>query len=90
MLRVPQRAIAMEVPPRVFIDNAASKVCSVIEVNGHDRPMREDLDRLLSAVETLREAVDDEKSLRREQIHELRADIDSRFASLRQQISSLP
>ncbi|MCB2107803.1 MAG: [protein-PII] uridylyltransferase, partial [Rhodobacteraceae bacterium] len=38
MLRVPQRAIAMEVPPRVFIDNAASKVCSVIEVNGHDRP----------------------------------------------------
>ena len=59
-------------------------------VNGHDRPMREDLDRLLVAVETLRESVDDEKSLRREQIHELRADVDSRFASLRQQISSLP
>jgi [protein-PII] uridylyltransferase len=28
----------MEVPPRVIIDNTASKVCSVIEINGHDRP----------------------------------------------------
>ncbi len=38
VLRVPNRAQAMEVPPRVFIDNTASKVCTVIEVNGHDRP----------------------------------------------------
>ena len=38
VLRVPTRAKAMEAPPRVFIDNAASKVCSVIEINGHDRP----------------------------------------------------
>ncbi|MDX2221471.1 MAG: ACT domain-containing protein, partial [Rhodospirillaceae bacterium] len=38
VLRVPQRADAMAVPPRVFIDNTASKICSVIEVNGHDRP----------------------------------------------------
>ena len=38
VLRVPSRAKAMEVPPRVFIDNTASKVCSVIEINGHDRP----------------------------------------------------
>ncbi|MBL8644107.1 MAG: [protein-PII] uridylyltransferase [Rhodospirillaceae bacterium] len=37
ILRVPTRAKAMEVPPRVFIDNTASKVCSVIEINGHDR-----------------------------------------------------
>ena len=59
-------------------------------VNGHERPMRADLDALLVAMETLREAVEDERALRREQIHELRADIDSRFASLRQQISSLP
>jgi [protein-PII] uridylyltransferase len=36
--RLPARAIALEVPPRVIIDNTASKVCSVIEVNGHDRP----------------------------------------------------
>jgi len=59
-------------------------------VNGHERPMRADLDALLAAMETLREVVEDERALRREQIHELRADIDSRFASLRQQISSLP
>jgi len=38
VLRVPTRARAMEAPPRVFIDNAASKVCTVIEINGHDRP----------------------------------------------------
>jgi [protein-PII] uridylyltransferase len=36
--RVPSRASAMEVPPRVFIDNTASKVCTVVEINGHDRP----------------------------------------------------
>jgi [protein-PII] uridylyltransferase len=36
--RLPARARALEVPPRVIIDNAASKVCSVIEINGHDRP----------------------------------------------------
>jgi len=36
--RLPARTKAMEVPPRVIIDNTASKVCSVIEVNGHDRP----------------------------------------------------
>ena len=35
--RLPERARALEVPPRVIIDNTASKVCSVIEVNGHDR-----------------------------------------------------
>jgi len=36
--RLPSRVKALEVPPRVIIDNSASKVCSVIEVNGHDRP----------------------------------------------------
>ena len=36
--RLPDRVQAMEVPPRVIIDNTASKVCSVIEINGHDRP----------------------------------------------------
>lgn len=36
--RLPERASALEVPPRVIIDNTASKMCSVIEVNGHDRP----------------------------------------------------
>jgi len=36
--RLPSRAKALEVPPRVIIDNAASKVCSVVEINGHDRP----------------------------------------------------
>ena len=35
--RSPTRAGALEVPPRVIIDNTASKMCSVIEVNGHDR-----------------------------------------------------
>ncbi len=35
---LPERARALEVPPRVIIDNTASKMCSVIEVNGHDRP----------------------------------------------------
>jgi [protein-PII] uridylyltransferase len=38
VLRVPNRARAMEAPPRVFIDNTASKLCSVVEINGHDRP----------------------------------------------------
>ncbi len=36
--RLPMRVSALEVPPRVIIDNSASKVCSVVEVNGHDRP----------------------------------------------------
>ena len=36
--RLPSRVSALEVPPRVIIDNSASKVCSVVEVNGHDRP----------------------------------------------------
>jgi [protein-PII] uridylyltransferase len=36
--RLPARVKAMAVPPRVIIDNTASKTCSVIEVNGHDRP----------------------------------------------------
>jgi [protein-PII] uridylyltransferase len=27
-----------QVPPRVFVDNAASRVATVIEVNGRDRP----------------------------------------------------
>ena len=36
--RLPSRVQAMEAPPRVIIDNTASKVCSVIEINGHDRP----------------------------------------------------
>ena len=36
--RLPSRSKALEVPPRVIIDNTASKVCSVIEINGHDRP----------------------------------------------------
>ncbi len=36
--RLPSRVQALEVPPRVIIDNAASKVGSVIEINGHDRP----------------------------------------------------
>ncbi|MSO72150.1 MAG: [protein-PII] uridylyltransferase [Rhodospirillaceae bacterium] len=35
--RAPSRASALEVPPRVIIDNTASNMCSVIEVNGHDR-----------------------------------------------------
>lgn len=32
------RAQALEAPPRVIIDNTASKLFSVIEINGHDRP----------------------------------------------------
>jgi [protein-PII] uridylyltransferase len=36
--RLPSRVKALEVPPRVIIDNTASKVCSVVEVNAHDRP----------------------------------------------------
>jgi len=35
---LPRRAKALEAPPRVIIDNTASKVFSVIEINGHDRP----------------------------------------------------
>ncbi len=32
------RTQVLEAPPRVIIDNTASKVFSVIEINGHDRP----------------------------------------------------
>lgn len=32
------RTQALEAPPRVIIDNTASKLFSVIEINGHDRP----------------------------------------------------
>lgn len=34
----PGRSQALEAPPRLIIDNSASKVYSVIEINGHDRP----------------------------------------------------
>jgi len=36
--RNPGRFRALEAPPRVIIDNTASKVFSVIEINGHDKP----------------------------------------------------
>ena len=36
--RLPDRLRALEAPPRVIIDNTASKFFSVIEINGHDRP----------------------------------------------------
>ena len=36
--RLPSLSHALETPPRVIIDNTASKVYSVIEINGHDRP----------------------------------------------------
>lgn len=36
--RLPNRTRALEAPPRVIIDNTASKLFSVIEINGHDRP----------------------------------------------------
>jgi [protein-PII] uridylyltransferase len=36
--RTTVRFRALESPPRVIIDNTASKVFSVIEINGHDRP----------------------------------------------------
>jgi [protein-PII] uridylyltransferase len=35
---LPKRARVFEVPPRVFIDNAASRFSTVIEVGGRDRP----------------------------------------------------
>jgi [protein-PII] uridylyltransferase len=35
--RLTDRAQALEAPPRVIIDNTASKLFSVIEINGHDR-----------------------------------------------------
>jgi [protein-PII] uridylyltransferase len=35
---LPKRAHVFQVPPRVFIDNAASRFATVIEVNGRDRP----------------------------------------------------
>ena len=35
--RLPDRGRALESPPRVIIDNTASKLYSVIEINGHDR-----------------------------------------------------
>jgi [protein-PII] uridylyltransferase len=35
---LPKRAHVFQVPPRVFVDNAASRVATVIEVNGRDRP----------------------------------------------------
>ncbi len=35
---LPKRARVFEVPPRVFVDNDASKTHTVIEVNGRDRP----------------------------------------------------
>jgi [protein-PII] uridylyltransferase len=36
--RLPERARAITVPPRVIIDNVASKTHTVIEINGRDRP----------------------------------------------------
>ncbi len=36
--RSASRYRALELPPRVIIDNSASKLFSVIEINGHDRP----------------------------------------------------
>jgi len=35
---LPKRAHVFQVPPRVLIDNAASRFATVIEVNGRDRP----------------------------------------------------
>ncbi|MCW5770452.1 MAG: [protein-PII] uridylyltransferase [Rhodospirillaceae bacterium] len=35
---LPKRAHVFQVPPRVFVDNAASRFATVIEVNGRDRP----------------------------------------------------
>ena len=35
---LPKRAHVFQVPPRVFIDNSASRFATVIEVNGRDRP----------------------------------------------------
>ncbi len=35
---LPKRAHVFQVPPRVFLDNAASRFATVIEVNGRDRP----------------------------------------------------
>ncbi len=35
---LPKRAHVFQVPPRVFLDNSASRFATVIEVNGRDRP----------------------------------------------------
>ncbi len=36
--RLPERARSMTVPPRIIVDNQASKTHTVVEINGRDRP----------------------------------------------------
>lgn len=62
-------------------------------VNGHDKPLRFDLDKLISAVDNiskslahLRQELFDEEHRRREGIRELRADMDRRFEDLEKKI----
>lgn len=58
-------------------------------VNGHAEapPLRADIDRLLAAVDSLREATEDERKMRREQIRELREDVDARLTALHKRLS---
>lgn len=63
-------------------------------VNGHEKPMREDLDRAIGAldklttnVETLRTELADEHHARREQIRELRQDVDARLSTLHSRLT---
>ena len=58
-------------------------------VNGHESPMRADLDRVIVSIDrlgqsiaNLRSELADEHATRREQIRELREDVDARLSTL--------
>lgn len=58
-------------------------------VNGHESPMRADLDRVIASIDrlgqnitSLRAELADEHTTRREQIRELRQDVDARLSTL--------
>lgn len=53
-------------------------------VNGHKSPMRSDLDRVIEAIETISHRLTEEESRRREEVRELREELDRKFSDLLQ------
>lgn len=90
--------VATAIVPSWFAARSHKEIRSVKDqvVNGHKSPMRDDLDRVLARLEELsnflaevgrgvsglRSDLTDEESRRRENIRELRADIDRRLAEI--------
>lgn len=83
--------IAVAVVPSVYGARNHKGIQEVRQqvTNGHGDapPLRADIDRLLVAVEALREATEDERRTRRDQIRELREDIDARLSALHKRLA---